>query len=341
MVTAMARAGHSYLVEAPQPGAKATTIGTPWDRMINLNRFDLVTLRLFVAVVDAGSLTAGAERFGISLAAASKRIAELEQHCGVLLLQRSQRGVSATAEGWTMHRHAVEVIARLEQMAQAVDDFRSGATGHLRLHANPSALGGFLPGLLADYALRHPHTTIDLEDALSEDGVRAVQKGSADLAVIGDNVPVEGLQTLPCNVDRLVLLVPPGHALSARDRVAIERVFDHDLVTLPRSASLTRKIMAAAEAAGRTPRIRVQVRSFDAMCRMVARGLGLAVLPAAAATLYAQALQLRLIALEGAATERVLLLAMRRRSELSAAAQALVWMVEEAMGAPRPDGDPR
>ncbi|MFM2346893.1 MAG: hypothetical protein RL654_1646, partial [Pseudomonadota bacterium] len=51
--------------------------------MINLNRFDLVSLRLFVAVVDAGSLTAGADRFGISLAAASKRINELEQHCGL------------------------------------------------------------------------------------------------------------------------------------------------------------------------------------------------------------------------------------------------------------------
>src|SRR5688500_13880503 len=76
--------------------------------VINLNRFDLVSLRLFVAVVDAGSLTAGAERFGISLAAASKRIAELEQHCGVTLLQRSQRGVTATAGGQTLHRHAIE-----------------------------------------------------------------------------------------------------------------------------------------------------------------------------------------------------------------------------------------
>ena len=67
--------------------------------MINLNRFDLVSLRLFVAAIDAGSLTAGAEHFGISLAAASRRIAELEHHCGKALLQRSQRGVTATSEG--------------------------------------------------------------------------------------------------------------------------------------------------------------------------------------------------------------------------------------------------
>jgi DNA-binding transcriptional LysR family regulator len=303
--------------------------------MINLSRFDLVSLRLFVAVVDAGSLTAGAERFGISLAAASKRIAELEQHCGVSLLQRTQRGVTATGDGQTLHRHAIEVIARLEQLAQAVDDFKSGATGHLRLCANPSAFGGFLPRVLAEYASRYPKVTIDLEDAHSEDGIRAVQKGLAELAVIGDNVPSEGLETVVCNVDRLVLLVPKNHALARQSRVTADQAFDHDLVTLARSASLTRKVMAAAEAVQRTPRIRVQVRSFDAMCRMVACGLGVAILPRAAAALYAEALGLAQVDVEGAATERVLLLAMRRRAELSPAAAALVEMME----AEDPGGD--
>jgi DNA-binding transcriptional LysR family regulator len=299
--------------------------------MINLNRFDLVSLRLFVAVVDAGSLTAGADRFGISLAAASKRIAELEQHCGTPLLQRGQRGVTATADGQTLHRHAIEVIARLEQLAQAVDDFHSGATGHLRLCANPSAFGGFLPGVLAEYAVRYPKVTIDLDDALSEQGIRAVQKGLAELAVIGDNVPCEGLETIVCNVDHLVLLAPVGHPLAAHEEVAVEKAFDYELVTLARSASLTRKIMAAADAVQRVPRIRVQVRSFDSMCRMVASGLGLAILPSAAAALYAQALGLAQVRLLGTVTERVLLLAMRRRAELSTAAAALVEMLESGV----------
>jgi len=297
--------------------------------VINLNRFDLVSLRLFVAVVDAGSLTAGADRFGISLAAASKRIAELEQHCGMALLQRGQRGVIATPNGQTLHRHAIEVIARLEQLALAVDDFHSGATGHLRLWANPSAFGGFLPRLLADYAMRYPNVKIDLEDALSEDAVRAVQKGVAELAVIGDNVPCEGLETFVCNVDDLVLLVPRDHPLAAQAHVSVESALDHDLVTLARSASLTRKIMAAADSVGRTPRIRVQVRSFDSMCRLVACGLGLAVMPHAAARLYADALGLTVVALQGLEVKRSLLLAMRRRAELSPAAAELVRMIEE------------
>jgi DNA-binding transcriptional LysR family regulator len=307
--------------------------------LINLNRFDLVSLRLFVAVVDAGSLTAGADRFSISLAAASKRIGELEQHCGVTLLQRGQRGVKVTEDGQTLHRHAIEVIARLEELAQAVDDLQSGASGHLRLWANPSALSGFLPGVLARYAQRYPKVRIELEDALSEDGVRAVQKGVAELAVIGDNVPCEGVQTFVCNVDRLVLLVPQDHRFAALPSVPTQDAVDEDQIALARTASLTRKVIAAAEAVGRTARIRVQVRSFDTMCRMVACGMGLAILPQAAAGLYADALGLAIVGLEGMDVERRLLVALRHRAGLSTSALALVEMFEEEAGIAMPAGE--
>jgi DNA-binding transcriptional LysR family regulator len=296
--------------------------------VVNLNRFDLVSLRLFVAVVDAGSLTAGAERFGISLAAASRRIAELEHHCGKALLQRSQRGVTATSDGQAVHRHAIELVANLERLALAVDDMNAVAGGLLRLCANPSALGGFLPAVLAAYAIRHPDVRIDLEDTLSEDAVRLVATGAAELAVIGDNTPREGLETFVCDVDEVVLITPPGHPLAGDAPVTLERALDYDFVSLSRTASLTRKISAAAEANGRYLRIRVQASSFDAMCRMVSAGLGLTVLPRAGASLYADALGLKVMALEGLDVKRRLLLAMRSRSALSPAALALVECIE-------------
>lgn len=310
--------------------------------MINLNRLDLVSLRLFVAVLDAGSLTAGADRYGISLAAASKRITELEHHCGIALLQRSARGVTATAGGQTLHRHAIELVAHLERMALAIADFHTGVSGHLRLWANPSALGGFLPTVLAAYALQHPEVRIDLEDALSEDSVRAVAVGTAELAVIGENTPSEGLSSFVCEVDELVLVVPCGHVLAADDQAGVApnaavdfaRALDHDFICLGRSASLTRKISGAAEAVGRSFRLRVQVRSFDVMCRMVAAGLGLAILPRAGASLYADALGLQVLALQGLDTQRKLLLAMRDPAALSPAAQALVAMLRARMAGP-------
>ena len=300
----------------------------------NLNRFDLTTLRLFVAAVDAGSLTAGAERLDLSLAAASKRVAELESHIGTPLLQRSKRGVVPTAAGSTLLPHAMEMVARLEQLALAMGDVRAGLAGHLRLWANTSAFGGFLPALLAAYARIHPGIVLDLEDAISEEAVRGVLRGAAELAVIGENTASEGLETVVCDVDELVLLLPPGHPLAptaAKPAVELTELLDQDLVAFGRATSLTRQLASAAEAVHRPLRLRAQVRSFDAMGRMVAAGLGLAVLPRQGALPYAHAMGLLLAPLQGMRTERRLLLAMRSRAALSHAARELLEMAVQRL----------
>ncbi len=303
---------------------------------INLNRFDLTTLRLYVAAAHLGSLTAGAQRLDLSLAAASKRIAELESHVGTPLLERSKRGVVPTAAGQILLPHALDMVARLEQLSLAISDVRAGNSAHLRLWANSSAFGGFLPALLAAFARAHPSVVLDLEDATSEDAVRAVARGAAELAVIGENTPAECLHTQVCDEDELVLLLPPGHALAAMGRgsaVELSAVLDHDLVAFGRSTSLTRQLASSAEALQRPLRIRAQVRSFDAMGRMVAAGLGLAVLPREAARPYAQALGLVVATLKGMQTRRRLLWAMREPAALSPAARALVGLGGSPMGA--------
>ncbi len=297
----------------------------------NLNRFDLTTLRLFVAAVDTGSLTAGAERLDLSLAAASKRVAELESHIGTPLLERSKRGVVPTAAGSTLLPHAMEMVARLEQMALAMSDVRAGLGGHLRLWANTSAFGGFLPALLAAYGKAHPSVVLDLEDATSDDAVRGVLRGAAELAVIGENTAAEGLHTIVCDVDELVLLMPTGHPLAAtagNQGVALLDLLAHDLVAFARTTSLTRQLAAAAEGVQRPLRLRAQVRSFDAMARMVAAGLGLAVLPRKGAAPYTKTLGLHISRLQGMGSERRLLMAMRHRDGLSPAALALVELAQ-------------
>ncbi len=298
-------------------------------RSINLNRFDLATLRLYVAAVRLGSLTAGAARQDLSLAAASKRIAELESHVGTALLERSKRGVVPTAAGRVLLPHAVEMVARLEQLALAMGDVRGGTAGHLRLWANTSAFGGFLPELLAAFARAHPNVVLDLEDAISEEAVHAVVRGAAELAVIGENTPAEGLQTAVCHVDELLLLLRPDHPLvrgAASGPVPLPDLLEHDLVAFARPTSLTRQLAAEADALQRPLRIRAQVRSFDAMGRMVAAGLGIAVLPREGALPYARTFGLLAVPVSGMRTERRLLWAMRDRDALSPAARALVGM---------------
>lgn len=276
--------------------------------MINLSRFDLVTLRIFVAVVEAGSLTGGAGRYGISLAAASKRVVELERETGTALLDRGKKGVLPTPAGQTLYRHALRLVADLENLAVAMGDYGRGVRAHVRLWANTSAVNGFLVEPLAKYLTLHPTTKVDLEEALSDAVVRAVVSGAADLGIFADNIPAAGLVTAPCDTDELVLLLPRRHPLAGRRRVRFAEAIDYDFIGLERSSSLLRLLGGEAAALGRSLKVRVQVRSFDAMCRMIARGIGIGVLPDTAAEPHVASMKLARVRLqEPWATRRMLL----------------------------------
>ena len=292
--------------------------------MINLQRIDPVSLRLLVSTVDLGSLTAGAQHCAISLPAASKRMADLEQHFQLPLLVRSKRGVVATDAGQTLYQHALEVLARLEQLMLSMQDFESGATGQLRLWANATAFAGLLPEVLASYSRLYPGISLDVEDVLSEEAVRAVATGVAEVAIIGENTHVGELQTLPCDEDELVVILPADHALLSREVLSMEGLLDHDMVSLARSSSLTRLIISQAESCNKHLKIRIQVRSFEGMCQMVAGGLGLALAPRKVAESRANAMKLQIRPLSGVAIHRRLVLAVRSVEQLSRPARAFV-----------------
>jgi DNA-binding transcriptional LysR family regulator len=291
---------------------------------MNLNRFDLMSLRLFVSVVNLGSLTHGAKEFGISLAAASKRISELETHVGQALLVRGKKGVVPSAAGQAMYRHSVELVGRLAQLSHAMADFHQGAYGHLRIWANPSAFAHFLPHMMSLMSKHHPQIRMELEDVLSHEVVRTVISGGAELGVIAENTPSEGLQTLLCEEDELVLITPAQHPLHGELAVCLQDILSHDLVGMNTSTSLMRQINGQASLSGQTARLRVQVRGFDTMCKMVAAGVGVAILPHLSALPLAPALGLKIQRIEGEWVRRRLYLAMRDQQQLSVAAQAFV-----------------
>lgn len=298
---------------------------------INLTRFDLTTLRIWLIAVEQGSLSAAAARLGLSVAAVSKRIAELESLTDMPLLIRSKRGVTPTAAGQALLSHAAEVVAGLERLALAADDVRRGAGGHLRLWANPSAFAGFLPGLLAEYLRRYPGVMMELEETLSLDAIRAVGRGTTELAIVGENTPSEGLQSFLCDRDELVVLFPAGHPAAAAGVIEREAALRFDLVGLSRSTSLMRQLAGLAESCGQTLRIRVQLRNFDAVCRMVSAGIGVAIVPRAAGAPHVKSMGLSMVRFAGPPVERRLLLVSREDRMLSPPALAFVELARNRM----------
>ncbi|RZL84724.1 MAG: LysR family transcriptional regulator, partial [Variovorax sp.] len=178
-------------------------------------RIDLTSLQLFVAVCELGSIGRAAEREFIAASAISKRLSDLEATLSTPLLYRHARGVDLTPAGESLLHHARSVLYSLEKMQGELSEYADGVRGHVRVHANISAIVQFLPEDLGVFTRAHEAIKIDLEEHLSSEVLRAVQEGAADLGICHVADGASDLQSLPYRRDRLALIVPAGHVLSA------------------------------------------------------------------------------------------------------------------------------
>jgi DNA-binding transcriptional LysR family regulator len=246
----------------------------------NLARFDLVSVRLAVACAQTGSLTAAARDSHLALAAASRRIRELEDALGEALFERHARGLLPTAAGRVFVKHGLTLLQTMEQLGGELADLRRGIARHIRLCASSAAISQFLPPLLARYGELHPQVHIDLEEQVSEAVVATLREGRADAAVFVEGPDTTGLDTRLFREDELVLILPAGHALArSKAPLAFVDALDEEWISLTAGAAMLQKQQQAALAANRPLKLRMQVRSFDAVCHMVASGLGVAILP--------------------------------------------------------------
>ncbi len=280
-------------------------------RRYNLARFDLVSIRLVADCVQHGSVSAAARESHLAIAAASRRIRELEDAVGEPLFERHGRGVLPTAAGRVFARHAVALLQSVEQMGSELADLRQGIATHLRLCASTAAINQFLPPLLAQYARKARQVRVDLEEQVSGGVVAALREGSADLGVFVEGAEAHGLECRVFRRDELILVLPPRHRLVGRGAVPFAEALDEDWISLADGAALLQKQHEAAHAAGRPLRLRMQVRSFDAVCHLVASGLGIAVLPKTAALPILAAMKLRWQAIADPWASRRLLVATR------------------------------
>jgi len=291
---------------------------------MNLHRLDLVSLSLFALIVRSGSISKGAELAHLAIGAASKRIADLESTIGAELFERHSRGITLTAAGEALTLHAQRILNDVDLMTADMSDYAAGVVGVVRLWANTSAVTQFLPSDIAAFNSSNPGIRIELEEQDSEQVALAVVDGVADFGIMADQMPTLGLQTMLYRHDHLVLVVPGGHPLTRREPVAFVDALEFDFVSLSRNTSLAKRLQAATAFSGGQLKLRIQVRSFDAMCLMVAAGLGIAVLPDAAADPHLRSMGLHKIGLSEDWAHRELLICARDLKALRKPARLLV-----------------
>lgn len=286
-----------------------------------LRQLDLGTLDLFVLVCEGGSIARAAERGQLAPSAVSKRIAELESLAQAPLLLRHARGVRPTVLGEQLLQHAHTILLAVEHLHVDLAEAAQGVRGHVRVCASASAVEQFLPGDIAGFVQRHPDIRIDLRQAASRAVAQAVRDGTADIGICSTSEEVLGLEVRPYRHERLVLVVPRGHALARRKRVDYARALDYPQVGLRDSSTVQQALAQEARATRRVLRRHIEVDSLSAMCRMVEAGLGIGVMPEGAFRALGEAAQLRAIALNDGWAQRALQLYALRFDALPAAAQ--------------------
>jgi DNA-binding transcriptional LysR family regulator len=289
-----------------------------------MKRFDLFTLKLFITIADTGGLTAAAKREHLALAAVSKRISDLEELAGTTLLYRLPRGVELTPAGKSVLYHARRVFENLARLEADLSEFSQGVKGHIRIYSNTSAVIAFLPLGLSTFCQQYPDVKIDLHERTSSEIVGAIREGLADIGIFAAHVDAKDLQMLHYQSDRLMLVVPEDHPLGMRSSVRFEEVTNLDFIGLQHDTSLHTLLHDMAQQAGDTLRMRVQVRSFDAICRMVHHGMGVGVLPQHAVSSDLRDLRLTCVPLEDAWARVDLVIGMRDYDSLSSTAKHLV-----------------
>lgn len=272
---------------------------------------DPVSLQHFVAVCEEGSIARAAARESLVASALSKRIGALEAEVGVPLLLRRRRGVEPTPAGEALLGRARELLSALERIRGELGAFGQGVQGSVRVLASPSVLAEQLPEDIGRFLALHPGLSISLDERTSPDIVRALREGAADLGVLWDFAELSGLHLQPYRSDHLCVAMAPSHPLARRSALSYADTLDQVAVGVAPGGLMDQLLRRQAALIGRLPVHRIQVSSIDAACRIVAAGLGLAVLPREVAVPHAGAGRLALVPLAETWARRCFVVAMR------------------------------
>ncbi|MGE8359162.1 LysR family transcriptional regulator [Pseudomonas sp.] len=299
--------------------------------------FDLPDLRLFIHIAESPSLTQGARRAFLSPAAASARIKALEGQLGSRLLYRDSRGVELTPAGQRLLQHARLIMRQVDYLKSEFTEYGTDAAGHIRIFANTTAVTEFLPEVLAGFLAARPGVSVDLQERLSRDIVRGVLDGAADLGIIAGPVHVRGLQVLHFSTDRLVLTVPLGHPLAERPSVSLGDTLAYQHIGLHEGSTLLSFLRDQVEKLGESLSLRIQVSSFEAICRMIEAGVGIGIIPESAAQRHSRTMQLATVALNEPWAVRERSVLVRDLDALPGSVRALIATLGADVPAHHPD----
>ncbi|ACY20940.1 LysR substrate-binding protein [Gordonia bronchialis DSM 43247] len=240
---------------------------------------ELHQLRYALAVVDAGTFTAGAQAVRVSQSGVSMQIAKLERELGVALFDRTSRRVALTDAGRTLLPAMRQALAAADAVTAAAGEIRGVLAGSLRVGAVTGLTWEPLVDALAAMHARHPGIDVRLTEGLSDDLVVCVREGSLDIAVAGwaGREPRDLLTTVIVD-DALCAVVAPDHPWASRQACSVDDLLSTDVIALPTGTGARTALDTAAQRAGRHASPRWEVTTPAQVVALARRGIGVGAL---------------------------------------------------------------
>ncbi|MCW2916157.1 MAG: transcriptional regulator, LysR family [Actinomycetia bacterium] len=249
---------------------------------------DLRRLRLLCEFGRRGSIAATAAALGYTPSAVSQQLAVLEREAGVPLLDRTARSAELTDAGRRLAARAEEILTMVEAAETELSAQAGVPSGKVIVACFPTAAVAFAPAL-ANSLRNHPGLTFVLRQAKQQDAMRLVQSGEVDIALVDDwtgRLPEHSPSTLAffhVRRDPLVLALPPGHPMAdPREPVDLERLRTEAWMAAPAGEASRQAVDQLLEAVGGAPPVAWEFEGLDTILSLVARGIGIAAVPALA-----------------------------------------------------------
>jgi len=240
---------------------------------------DIRQLRYFEAVARHRHFSRAADELHVAQSALSHQVRRLERELGIELLLRTTRSVQPTEAGELVAARARVVLAETDALRGEVDALRGLVRGHVSIGA--MLFGGKLdiPAMLARFAAAYPHVEIGLQEGTASQMTEMLADGSLDLAFALELEPLADVERLELSHEELAVAMSPGHALSGQGPLSLDALAGARLIAFHRGSSTRRLLDSAFARAGVEPQIALEANDLALVRSLVARGIGLAILP--------------------------------------------------------------
>lgn len=292
-------------------------------------------LRYFLKIVDLGSLTGAAEVLHIAQPALSQQLSTLEEEFKQRLVVRSKQGVTPTAAGLVLYRHAQTILRQLEQACSDVSSAGVNLSGPVSIGLAPGTAASALAlPLLKAVRASYPGIVLYINENFGTTLSELIMNGRMDMAVLYGFNTIPELEYTPLQNEQMYLVSPADDTRGGDESepladIALAEIYDLDLL-LPRSYNVVRKLVDAAfMRAQRTPRVVAEIESLATLGAAVLAGVGSTILPGSTASALAASGNVCLRRIVHPVIEASLALCLSSHLPLSAPAQAVKVIVLE------------